>query len=107
MAIVADLIAANGTVREAGQRANAIELPPNRVQRIAAAGAYDLTTDSEIYLFHNLSTSQVVYIRLNLDSDNTAAADGDDKSIRVDIGETFAFGMPAGVNSASYKLMVA
>lgn len=107
MAIVADLIATKGTVSlSGGFRADAVELPPVKVHRIAAAGFVDIVADGEVYLFHNLTTSQTVYIRLNLDSDATAAADGDDKSIRVEAGETFAFGLPANTDAAGYKLSV-
>jgi hypothetical protein len=108
VAIVADLIAAKGTVRlESGSRADALELPPVSVTRISAAGFTDLVADAEVYWFHNLSTSQTVFIRLNLDADNTAAATGDSQSIRVEAGETFPFGLPANADATGYKLSVA
>lgn len=107
MAIVADLIAAVGTVRQSGARAEAIELPPVKVSRISAAGFVDIAADAEVFLFHNLSTSQTVFIRLNTDADATVAATGDDKSIRVDPGETFPFGLPANTDATGYRLSVA
>lgn len=108
MAIAADLIGSKGTVRLAeGVRADAIQLPPVSVARIIAAGFVDLIADSEIFLFHNLAASQTVYIRLNKDSDNTAAADADGQSIRVDPGETFTFGLPVDTDATGYKLSVA
>lgn len=107
MAIAADLIAAVGTVREGQGRADAIELPPRKVSRISAAGFVDIVADAEVFLFHNLASSQTVYVRLNLDSDNTVAADADDKSIRVDPGETLPFGLPFNTDATSYKLSVA
>jgi hypothetical protein len=108
MAIVADLIGAKGTVRLGTDRqADAIELPPVSVARIAAAGFVDLTADAELFYFHNLATSQTVYIRVNLDSDNTAAASGDNQSLRVDPGETLPFGLPYNADATNYKLSVA
>lgn len=108
MAIVADLIGSKGAVRMAGGfRADAIELPPVKVDRIAVAGFTDLTADAEVYIFHNLGTSQTVYIRLNKDTDNTAAADSDNQSIRVEAGESFTFGLPTDTDATGYKLSVA
>lgn len=106
MAILADLIASKGSVREAGGRADAIELPPEKVYRISAAGFTDIDVDAELFLFHNRAGSQAVFVRLNLDADNTAAATGDNKSIAVDVGETLAFGLPANTDSSGYKLSV-
>lgn len=108
MAIVADLIASKGTVRlVGGVRADALEMPPVKVDRIAAAGFTDITMDAEVFLFHNLSTSQTVYIRVNVDADNTAAADADTKSVRVEAGETFTFGLPVDTDASGYRLSVA
>ena len=108
MAIDADLIAVAGTVMQSGGfRADAIELPPKKVSRINAAGFTDITNDAEVFIFHNLTTSQTVFIRVNLDSDNTAAATGDSQSVRVDPGESLAFGLPVNVDATAYKLSVA
>lgn len=108
MAIDADLIAVKGTVRLAeGVRVAAYDMPPVNVSRVTVAGFVDLTMDAEVFLFHNLSTSQTVYIRLNLDSDNTAAASGDSKSVRVEAGETFPFGLNIDTDATGYKLSVA
>jgi hypothetical protein len=107
MAIVAQLIGTKGTVQmQSGVRADAVQLPPSSVQDVAAAGFVDLTVDAELYLFHNLSTSQLVHIRLNKDTDSTAASAGDGQSIKVDAGETFAFGLAADLDASAYKLSV-
>lgn len=108
MAIVAELVACQGTVRETGGlRADALIFPPKKVTRIAAAGFVDITQDAELFMFRNLSTSQVVYIRLNADADNTAAADADDKSVRVEVGETLTFGIAFETDATGFKLSVA
>lgn len=108
MAIDCELIMTTGTVRESGAtRADAVELPPRKVTRLAAAGAIDIATDAEVFIFNNLLTSQTVFIRLNVDGDATAAATGDDKSIRVEAGSSFTFGLTSGVDASGYQLLVA
>ena len=108
MAIDCELIASIGTVNESGgTRADAVQLPPRKVTRLAAAGSIDIASDAEVFIFRNLSTSQTVFIRLNADADATAATTGDDQSIRVEAGESFSFGLAANVDAAGYKLMVA
>lgn len=108
MAIDAQLIGSKGTIRQAeGLRAEGLTLPPVVTVSIVAAGFTDLTADAEVYWFHNFSTSQRVYIRLNLDSDNTAASSADNKSVGVDPGETLPFGLVIDTDATGYKLSVA
>lgn len=107
MAIDADFIAFRRTVQlPEGQGAPVPVLPARMVTRVSATGFIDITGDAEVFSFNNLSTSQTVYLRLNLDSDNTAAASGDNQSIRVEAGKSFDFGLPVETDATAYKLSV-
>jgi hypothetical protein len=108
MAIDAELVAIKRTVQlPEGLSAPIPVLPPISVTRIVAAGSIDITADAEVLQFNNLSTSQTVFIRLNLDGDGTAAATGDSQSIRVEAGRMYEFGLRADLDATAYKLVVA
>jgi hypothetical protein len=95
MAIDCELIACEG---------KDMLLPPLFVKRLAAAGSIDIDQDGEYFIFNNLSTSQTVFIRLNLDTDNTAAATGDATSLRVEAGQQATFLIDG--DARTYKLDV-
>lgn len=107
MAIDAELVALKRTVELPGPSVAPVPvLPAVRVTRITATGAVDIVDDAEVFQFRNLSTSQTVFIRLNLDSDATVAATGDNQSIRVEAGKDYEFGLRKDLDSTAYKLMV-
>lgn len=106
MAIVADLIAVDDMVRLPGSKADALQFPPKKVDHISAAGFVDIAADAEVFVFHNLASSQTVSIRLNTDADGTAASPSDNKSVRVDVGESVTFGLPKDTDATGYKLSV-
>jgi hypothetical protein len=107
MAIIADLIGSPGLVQTGRGPAPVMELPANKVQRIGAAGVYDLTNaGSNIFEIRLGLLSDPIYFRVNLDTDNTNAGVGDDKSIHLEAGQNFSFGLPNASDASAYKIDV-
>jgi hypothetical protein len=98
MAIDADVILSNG---------GEVRMPPVKVFRVAGAGFVDFDVDAETVVINNLTSSQTIFARLNLDADNTAAASNDNKSVRIEAGRAFTFYAPAGADLSGYKLSIA
>lgn len=101
MSIHADIIVNNGR--------NAQRLPPLKryaLNAVASPQTVIFDIDAEKVTIKNYSDSQTIYVRLNLQSDNTAPSSSDSKSIGLEAGEAYTGDVPDGSDLSSYKLLI-
>jgi hypothetical protein len=104
MAISVQLAQFVGLGRAPGQRGQLVEMPPVRVDRVAAAATVLLAKGSTLYTITNFADPCAV--RINALDDPTAASSADVKSIVLGTGQQLDFMLPDRSLAVDWKLMV-